>query len=141
MTVLVISVIFKPLNINTEGFGDSKLVNLYNGIVAQNKALQQTIYELNNTNVNTEKVFYQNQQIYNLAYVNKYLIILYFILVVVVGFLLFKKEGLNKYMKFAFFMLFLSFPFFIGPLENLILNWLTYLYDMINGIVYTSNNY
>ena len=117
----------------------SVLTNLYNGIIEQNQAMHDTIYSLDTGNVDREKTYYQNQQIYNLAYYNKYLLYLYFIVVIFVVYLIYKKEW-NTYLKLALGLAFVAYPFYIGQLENAIVVFGKYIYSILNANVYTPNN-
>jgi len=117
----------------------SILANLYTGITEQNQAMHDTIYSLDTGNVDREKTYYQNQQIYNLAYYNKYLLYLYFIVVVFVVYLIYKKEW-NTYLKLALGLAFVAYPFYIGQLENAIVVFGKYIYSILNANVYTPNN-
>ena len=118
----------------------SILSNLYNGVSEQNQAMEDTIYTLNTGNVDKEKANYQYQQIYNLAYRNKYLIWMYFTIVIYVVYLIVKKEW-NTYLKTAVAVLFIAYPFYIGQLENAIVVFFSYIFSMVNANVYTPNNY
>ena len=118
----------------------SILQNAHNGIMTQNGALKDTIDNIEATDLHGQKVYYQNQQINGLGGYNQYLMYLYYILILGVGVVLY-GAAIDTYLKIAFFLLFLMFPLFIGPLESTIADLGTRLYDIFNLNAYMSNNY
>ena len=120
--------------------GSSILNTLYRELTSQNTTFLNTLSQNDDSVINAQRIDFQGRQIFSLAYVNKYLLILYFIFICVVGYFIFYKLW-SIYFRIAVFVVFLAFPFAIGPLENMILVWLKYIYSLLNGNVYNSKKY
>lgn len=119
--------------------GSSILTNLTGLITSQNQSLIDTIGQFDTTILDGTKMYYKDRQIYNLAYINKYLLIVYLIFVCIIGYFLYRKP-ISIYWRVGYFLLFLTFPFFASKAENWIIAIIKYSYSLLTGTVYNRRN-
>lgn len=112
-------------------------------IKKQNTLIENKINNLKeNYSTDNQKVRYQAEKIISTRGMNFILYILYFVLFFVLLFVfIFKNTTLSFYPKIYIILAFFLYPFLIDPLEQFLIFLWKYIFAMINGNVYTSNNY
>ena len=127
------------LTLKDNTVGSSLLTNLTGLITSQHQSLIDTIGQFDTTILDGTKMYYQDRQIYNLAYINKYLLVIYLIFVCIIGYFLYQKP-ISIYWRVGYFMLFLTFPFFASKAENWIITIIKYGYSLLTGTIYNRRN-
>lgn len=120
-----------------------KPIDIYNGIVEQNRILGEKIIHLKDSfTTDDQKVFYENQQLDYLLNIKSILFIFYFILVgilLVILFIVNRNDNVSKIWKAVILILFIAYPYIIGTIENAVYIGFSFMYSMLNGDAYIAN--
>jgi hypothetical protein len=112
-------------------------------VQTQNKLIDNQINDIKQEySTDTQKVNYQSEKIYTLKKINYVLFIMYYFIVLIFTLVLIMyNTTFTKYFKILIVILFLLFPFMSDILYQLIVYLYNYIFAMLNGNAYTSNNY
>jgi len=114
--------------------------NFYNSIAGQNKQLDTEIQNYkSNYSTDDQKVFYQSQQVDYLNLFNSYLFIIYYALLVILCYFLYYSKTLSRYVRIGMIVTITLYPFLIMNTEKIVLNFIMYIFAIINGNAYIKN--
>jgi len=117
----------------------SDYTNYYQLVKSQNNLVKTENDSITQTNTtNDKKAYYLKIQDGFYKYVNFYLFVIYFCLVLILVVLLFFSRRFSISMKIFYIIIFVSFPFFIEGIENYIYSLFHFLYSVINGKIFVS---
>lgn len=115
-------------------------VSTYNLIQSQNSLLSNMIAESTSKNVTyNQKSLYQGGDISMLIEINNYLLLIYYIIVAVLCYYLYYDDNYNHFRKVLLVLLFIGYPYLINLIKDYIVNFLVYIYSVININVYENN--
>jgi hypothetical protein len=115
----------------------------YKLVKNENDIIENKIGELKDTySTDNQKVRYQADKIISLRAMNFILYIVYFVLfLTLIYVLVFMNKTLSMKMKIVIIIIFFLYPFVIDLFQQFLYFLWKYIYAILNGNVYTSNNY
>ena len=122
---------------------------LKNKIGQQNIVLSQQINKLQNdgSNLNKQKYYYQEKELYNLYLANYYLFFIFYLcfvlaLIIVIYKVFFvAKTGFNGFKPYIIILILIFFyPFYIGAIENIIIFLYNYFTSVFTGNVHKTRD-
>lgn len=106
-------------------------------VKAQNTKLEQQIQKLKERNsTDFQKSYYENQTADTFVFANNLLFWVYYLVVALVAFLLFRNPVINMKLKAVIVGSFVAYPFVINSLERFLYKILAYAYALVSGTVY-----
>jgi hypothetical protein len=115
----------------------------FDAVQQQNNLLTNQIKE--NTEIfstDIQKVNYQSEKIISLKATYVYIFVIFYVCLVGLVYVLFAvNTTMSRNMKIAMIIVFALYPFYINILQQILYFIGAYLYAILNGNVYTSNNY
>lgn len=109
----------------------SILQNLNRNVESQNTNLKKTIDDSAPLNLHGQNIYYQNEQNTNIQNMKQRLLYVYYFLVLIIGYVLLKKEW-NAYLRVALFLLFLLFPYVVEQAEDIVMSGVMSVYNYLN---------
>jgi hypothetical protein len=108
-------------------------------VLEQNKKLETQLTKLRERNsTDFQRSKYENQTTSNYKFINSALLWVFYLVVLILAFVIFRSNPMNNlYMKGAFMVCFVVYPFIVNSAERMLYKSLAYSYALMSGTVYS----
>ena len=90
----------------------------YHTVENQNRQLENEIQKIKEEEtMNDKKTFYSNQTVFYYKSLNYFLFFVYYILIAILLYFIFFLPKMDIFLKISFFIIFISYPFFVKPFQ------------------------